>query len=94
MEHKHCLKYENVHKLWLGYHFTIIKFHVFSRKLQSTSHSLFSMLKTTLQVAAETPITGLSKNYGLRLRPTWGPGWPASGKTTDPPYLPLILLWK
>lgn len=52
------------------------------------------MLKTTLQVAAETPITGLSKNYGFRLRPTWGPGWPASGKTTDPPDLPLILLWK
>lgn len=94
MEHKRTLKYENVHKLWFGYHFTIIKFHLFNRKLQSTSHSFFYMWKTTLQAPAETPITRLSKSYRLGLRPTWGPGWPASVKTNDPPVLPLILLWK
>lgn len=64
------------------------------QETSNTNHSVACCvvsLKTTCR-PQQSPIARLPGNSGLGVRPVWDLGPLASGKTTNPPVLPLFLL--
>lgn len=88
MKDKRNLRHENVHQLWFGHHFIIIKFHSVEKETLKRYPQFILCMEASLRPPTEAP--GRRPQAPDMDRPVWGPGPPTSGKTTT--LLCLLLL--